>query len=146
MICITEATIQTWTIDRLSHKIIPGKKKNLPSKVISAKQSDQNWGDSNILLLTVNSNWTDQKKEVCLWTCSPELRFSLLLKDDSGKLLGRDSFYNFITVEDQQPAQQSQPASQLTLMCTTGRDPPKLRVYMMPDAQSEAEYTELSME
>ena len=75
-----------------------------------------------------------------MWTCSPDLRLSLLLKDDdSGKLLDRDTVYNFYPVEDHQPA------SQLNLICTTGRHPPKLSVYMMPEAQPDTEYAELTV-
>lgn len=81
MICITEASIETLHIDKSKEGIERGKKVELPVRVLSAKQSQQKWDDSNILLLTSNKSGQD-KKEVCLWTCSPDLKFSLLLKDD----------------------------------------------------------------
>ena len=108
--------------------------------MISAYQSEQKWGDANILLLTTNKDGIDKSEEMCLWACSPLLKLSLLLKDDSKELLDRKSFYNLY------PASETQPKSQLNLICTTGARRLKLSVYMMPEAKSDTENAELSIE
>ena len=68
IICISETSIETWGVDQSKQRIIPAKKRILSLKVISARQSEQAWGDSNILLLTVNNDADERTKEVCLWT------------------------------------------------------------------------------
>ena len=136
--CITEASIETLLIDQSKKEIVRIKKVNLPVKVLNTKQSEQKLNESNILILTINRNVQD-KEEVCLWTCSPNLKFSLLLKDDSEKLLDRNSYFDLLKIQNHILNPEPQKANQLYLVCISGGNKRQLSLHKINEPKTEYE-------
>ena len=78
----------------------------------------------------------DNKKELSLWVCTPDLKPTLLLRDDQQKLLDRSSFCRFL-----QGSFAKEPPTRL--VCTVGKEQRFVLFYTMPEELKEEKASEL---
>ena len=79
------------------------------------------------------------KKEVCLWTCSPDLKFSLLLKDDQEELLDKNSYFDLLKIENSILNPEPQKHSQLYLVCISGGNKRQLSLHNINEPKTKYE-------
>ena len=77
-----------------------------------------------------------------MWTCSPDLKFSLLLKDDQEELLDKNSYFDLIKIKNSILNPEPQKHSQLYLVCITGSNKRKLSLHKINEPKTEYEMSE----
>ena len=77
-----------------------------------------------------------------MWTCSPDLKFSLLLKDDQEELLDKNSYFDLLKIENSILNPEPQKHSQLYLVCITGSNKRKLSLHKINEPKMENEMSE----
>ena len=120
--------------------------------MLVARQSELKWDDSDILILTCEikdlpscsadeideSDQEQQVQELCLWACTPDLNLTLLLKDTQENSLDTHSYFTFLKIhvrsQTNNQTSQNHQATQLCLVCTTGREERRLSFYALPGA------------
>ena len=97
-LCVTNNALEVLTLNKSGSGIKRGEQLKLPGKIISVEIGEKKWLESNIFVKTEGHQ---NKKEVSLWVCSPDLKPTLLMRDDSGTRLDRDSYCRFLQVSNQ---------------------------------------------
>ena len=75
-----------------------------------------------------------------MWACQPDLKLSLLLRDNENQKLDQSSFFNFVEVASELLDEECEEASQeLALVCSTGDTKKSFSLYQMPEFKKETE-------
>ena len=83
---------------------------------------------------------TEDSDNLSLWACQPDLKLSLLLRDNENQKLDQSSFFNFVEVASELLDEECEEASQeLALVCSTGDTKKSFSLYQMPEFKKETE-------
>ena len=78
---------------------------------------------------------TEEGDDLCLWACQPDLKLTLLLKDNEKSKLDPDSFFNFVEVASQVLDEEcdEEASQELALVCSTGDTKKCFSLFKMPE-------------
>ena len=87
---------------------------------------------------------TENGDELCLWACQPDLKLTLLLRDNEKSKLDPGSFFDFVKVSSRIIDEECDEVSQeLALVCSTGDRKKVFSLYKMPEFKQETEEDEM---
>ena len=89
---------------------------------------------------------TEDSDNLSLWACQPDLKLSLLLRDNENQKLDRGSFFNFVEVASKVLDEEceEEKRQELVLVCSTGDTKKSFSLYKLPEFNKETVEDEIS--